>query len=110
VPTVEGLAFAYTLHPLPPGRFGFRRWRWELWHGRALMAAGWRVDRAGACRALQAHGTQVAARMFGLRRALPDAREHVSDIAPGSTLRVEAGAISFVLIPRALAQDAVRAS
>ncbi len=110
MPTVEGLEFAYALHPLPPGRFGFRRWRWELWHGRALMAAGWRVDRGGACRALQNHATQVASRMFGLRRELPHPAEHVSDIRPGSTLRVDTGAVTFVLVPRAVAQDAVRAS
>jgi hypothetical protein len=30
VPTVEGLQFSYALFPLPPGRFPFRRWRWEL--------------------------------------------------------------------------------
>jgi hypothetical protein len=30
VPTVQGLPFSYALHPLPPGRMPFRRWRWEL--------------------------------------------------------------------------------
>ena len=30
MPTVEGLEFRYALHVLPPGRFPFRRWRWEL--------------------------------------------------------------------------------
>jgi hypothetical protein len=30
VPTVQGLLFSYALHPLPPGRMPFRRWRWEL--------------------------------------------------------------------------------
>ena len=37
MPTVEGLQFAYALHPVPPGRLPFRRWRWELWHGSTMV-------------------------------------------------------------------------
>jgi hypothetical protein len=53
MPTVQGLEFAYTLHRLPPGRFPFHRWRFELWHGANLTAAGWRVSRPDAGRALR---------------------------------------------------------
>ncbi len=67
LPTVEGLELAYALHPLPPGRFGFRRWRYELWHGARLIAAGWRVQRADAAQALRAHGADFAHQVFGLR-------------------------------------------
>ena len=55
MPTVEGLRFGYALYPLPPGRLPFRRWRWELWHGATLVAAGWRLSRPQAGRALR-HG------------------------------------------------------
>lgn len=103
MPTFEGIEFAYALHPLPAGRMGFRRWRWELWHGRALLAAGWRLDRADAVRAIQSHGTRVAMRMFGLRRPVPALPEPVSDLLPGASLRVVAGTVSFGLVPRELA-------
>ena len=36
---IEGIRFGYLLHPLPAGRFGFRRWRYELWHGNHMHAA-----------------------------------------------------------------------
>ena len=53
VPTVHGLEFAYSLYPLPPGRLPFGRWKWELWHGPNLIAAGWRLARPDAGRALE---------------------------------------------------------
>jgi len=52
VPTVDGLSFSYVLHELPPGRLPFRRWRFELWHGARLEAAGWRMSERDAARAL----------------------------------------------------------
>ena len=66
MPTVHGLEFAYSLYPLPPGRFPFKRWRWELWHGSQLVAAGWRFGRADAGRALRLHAADYAHRLFGL--------------------------------------------
>jgi hypothetical protein len=35
--------FEYAIETLPPSRIGWR-WRWELWHGRSLVAAGWRLS------------------------------------------------------------------
>ena len=63
---VEGIRFGYQLHPLPLGRFGFRRWRYELWHGNHLHAAGWCTTRRLAERALRRHATRVGHAMFGL--------------------------------------------
>lgn len=100
--TFEGIEFDYALHPLPPGRMGFRRWRWEIWHGRSLIAAGWRLDRTGAARAIQSHGMRVAMRMFGLHRAAPALPEPVSDLPPGHSVRVRTDAVSFLLVPRGL--------
>ena len=37
----EPIELNYQLRLLPPGRISFRRWRWELWHGPQLLAAGW---------------------------------------------------------------------
>ncbi|MGZ4268209.1 MAG: hypothetical protein ACXVFN_01310 [Solirubrobacteraceae bacterium] len=101
LPTVEGLEFAYALHPLPPGRFGFRRWRWELWHGARLLAAGWRVQRADAAHALRTHGAEFAHQVFGLRPP-PRSAGPAQDMVPGTSTRVEAHGVSFVLVPRNL--------
>jgi hypothetical protein len=101
VPTVEGLQFAYALHPLPPGGFGFRRWRWELWHGGTLLAAGWRVSRADSERALRTYAAKAAHAVFGLRA--PE-RPVVGEagIPLGATVHVESGAVRCVLVPRHL--------
>jgi hypothetical protein len=99
---VEGLEFAYALHPLPPGRFGFRRWRWELWHGARLLAAGWRVQRPDAAHALRTYATEFAHEVFGLRPPARDRAARPQDLIPGVVARVEAGGVSFVLAPRHL--------
>ena len=72
MPTVEGLVFAYALYPLPPGRLPFRRWRWELWHGANLVAAGWRLARAG--RRPRAARPRVGVRPPAVRAARARAR------------------------------------
>jgi hypothetical protein len=101
VPSVDGLSFSYVLHELPPGRLPFRRWRFELWHGARLEAAGWRVTERDAARALRTHGARVGHRIFGLRAPLPAPAEGPS-FWPGRTVRVEQGAVRFELVPRNL--------
>lgn len=101
LPNVEGLELAYALHPLAPGRFGFRRWRYELWHGARLIAAGWRVQRPDAAQALRTHGTDFAHHLFGLRPP-PRVEEPAQDMLPGMRTRVDAHGVSFVLVPRNL--------
>jgi hypothetical protein len=102
LPTVEGLQFSYSLHPLPPGRLPFARWRWELWHGSTLVAAGWRLSRPQAGRALRVHATEFAHRLFGLPAPPRDPRAPGVDLRPGAAVRVAAGAITCRLVPRAL--------
>lgn len=101
MPTVEGLTLTYALYDLPPGRFPFRRWRWELWHGAQLVAAGWRTTPAAAERALRGYATEFGHRLFGLR---PPPRTEVGGepLRPGSALRMQAGGVAFTLVPRAL--------
>jgi len=110
VPTVEGLQFGYALYPLPPGRLPFHRWRWELWHGSTLVAAGWRISRPQAGRALRTHATEFGHRLFGL--PVPE-RPHPHapgvDIRPGAALRLAVGPITCLLVPRALELPAVPA-
>ncbi len=95
---VEGLSFAYALHELPPGRFPFRRWRWELWHGARLEAAGWRITQRDALRALRQHGSRVGHRLFGLTPP-PDDDGPLPHFRPGVAMRMRHGAVAFALVP-----------
>ena len=104
MPTIEGLQFAYALYPLPPGRMPFRRWRWELWHGATLVAAGWRISRPQAGRALRTYAAEFGHRLFGLATPpRPDPRAAADgDIRPGAAMRLAIGSITCQLVPRAL--------
>jgi hypothetical protein len=102
VPTVEGLQFSYALHALEAGRLPFRRWRWELWHGATLVAAGWRLSRPQAGRALRLNAAEFGHRLFGLPApAREDGAGH-GDLRPGSAERLAIGPITCLLVPRAL--------
>ena len=99
---VEGLSFGYSLQELPPGRVPFRRWRWELWHGSRLEAAGWRLTRRDAERALHARAARIGHAIFGLRPPRPDVIARAPELRPGTAIRVELGAVAFTLRPVAL--------
>jgi hypothetical protein len=107
MPTVVGLEFSYALYPLPPGRLPFRRWRWELWHGANLLAAGWRLARPDAGRALRSHAADFGHRFFGLAAPAGAALPARRDLVPGASERLAIGAISCTLVPRAHERDAV---
>ncbi len=102
---VEGLRFGYALHLLPPGRVAFRRWRYELWHGAHLHAAGWCFERRGAERALRRHAARVGHGIFGLV-AEPAVLDAVAGpVPPGATVHLEAGAVHCALVPRVLLSE-----
>jgi hypothetical protein len=102
VPTVEGLQFTYALHELPPGRLPFRRWRWELWHGATMIAAGWRISRPQAGRALRLSAAEFGHRLFGLPAPARDPGDGHGDLRPGTAERLAIGSITCLLVPRAL--------
>jgi hypothetical protein len=102
VPTFHGLEFAYSLYLLPAGRFPFRRWKWELWHGANLLAAGWRLSRPDAGRALRLHAADHAHRLFGLPAPPRDSEAGRGDLNPGTMERLMIGPITALLVPRAL--------
>jgi hypothetical protein len=98
MPVVEGLSFHYALHELPLGRLLLRRWRWELWHGARLEAAGWRLSERDAARALRLHASRVGHRLFGLTPP-PDDAQPIPGFRPGASVRVSHGAVAFALVP-----------
>jgi hypothetical protein len=108
MPTFEGLRFGYALHALPPGRLPFGRWRWELWHGRTLVAAGWRLTRPQAARALRMRAAEFGHRLFGLPAR--DLQVAAGDLQPGTAERLAIGSITCLLVPRALEAPALVAS
>ena len=110
MPTVEGLQFGYALHELPPGRLPFRRWRWELWHGSSLIAAGWRLARADAGRALRLHAADHGHNLFGLPAPPRDPGSGRGDLTPGTTERLAIGPITALLVPRALERPGLSVS
>ena len=108
MPTVHGLEFAYSLYPLPPGRMPFRRWRWELWHGSQLVAAGWRLGRADAAARCGCTPpiTATGCSACRPRRAI---RARAAAISPGHHRAARDRPITALLVPRALERPAVSA-
>jgi hypothetical protein len=94
-------SFEYDLKMLPPGRVPFRRWRWELWHGALLLASGWRTAPREAERALRAEASRRAHELRGLRALRPDRAHALDHFSPGAIVRLDCGAVSCVLAPRA---------
>ena len=97
---VDGPQFAYALHPLPPSRMGLRRWRWELWHGAALVAAGWRLSMEHAERAICLAASRRGHAMLGLHPLRPDRTAAGAGLAAGAPVRVDCGAFECLLEPR----------
>ena len=90
----------YALHVMPPGRGGFRRWRWELWHGPRLLATGWRMSEGHAERALRTAASRFAHRVLGLHPLRPELAAATGAFRSGGTIRIDCGAVSCRLIPR----------
>jgi hypothetical protein len=100
--TTDPIELTYNLHLLPPGRMSFRRWRWELWHGPQLLAAGWRANTLHAQRALRGHASRYAHRLYGLHALYPDAHRAPDSEWRGAQVAVDCGAVRVVLTPRAV--------
>jgi hypothetical protein len=98
----------YVLDLLPAGRFPFRRWRWELWHGGVLLAAGWRLNPLHAQRALRMRALRHAHRVNGLH---PLHLENGAGAEPkwaGDPVTIDWGELRVVLTPRAVLQPGAR--
>ncbi|HET9718577.1 MAG TPA: hypothetical protein VFP55_00715 [Solirubrobacteraceae bacterium] len=98
----QPIELTYELHLLPRGRIAFRRWRYELWHGPQLLAAGWRLSALHAQRALRAQAIRYAHRLHGLHPLHPD-RPPPAEEAPwsGRPVALESGDLRVMLTPGA---------
>ena len=105
---IEPIELSYVLHPLPSGRIPFRRWRWELWHGPRLLAAGWRLSVLHAQRALRSHAVRYAHRLHGLHPLRPDAAHAPETSWAGRPVAVNWGDLRILLTPRALLESPAR--
>jgi hypothetical protein len=97
--TIETIELGYAVQMLPPGRVPFRRWRWELWHGPRLLAAGWRLQPLHAQRALCTHASRYAHRLHGVHPLRPDAARAPETDWRGRAVTVEAGELRVLLTP-----------
>ena len=77
-----------------------------MWHGATLVAAGWRVTRPQAGRALRHSAAEFGHRLFGLPAPPRDAPRADGDLVPGRAERLAIGPITCLLVPRALLADA----
>ncbi len=98
----EPIELNYVLHLLPTGRIPFRRWRWELWHGSDMLAAGWRLSVPHAQRALRGHALRYAHRLHGVHPLRPDAGHTPDGAWSGRAVALHWGDLRVVLTPRAL--------
>ncbi len=101
--TLDLPVFEYAMELLPPGRLGPRRWRWELWEGDRLLAAGWHPAARCAHQALRVAASRRAHERVGLVPLRPErAVAAVSTTTPriGATYALDCGAVGCVLRPR----------
>lgn len=101
---IEPIELTYELHLLPRGRVSFRRWRYELWHGPQLLAAGWRLSALHAQRAVGGQAIRYAHRVHGLHPLHPDRASSGQEEASwnGRQVALESGDLRVMLTPRAI--------
>jgi hypothetical protein len=98
---IEPIELSYDLRLLAPGRTTLRRWRWELWHGPRLLAAGWRLNVLHAQRALGVHALRYAHRLHGLHPLGLGAALGPERTWAGQPVAIDFGEVRVVLSPRA---------
>jgi hypothetical protein len=79
----------------------FHRWRWELWHGALMVAAGWCTAPATAERALLRAASRRMHELCGVRPLRPDGGRLLDALRPGAAARVDCGVGVCVLVPQA---------
>ena len=96
--------FEYVVEALPPSRVG-RRWRWQLWRGERLVAAGWNLGERRAHRSLHTAASRAAHELAGVVPLRPDRTVADPPLLFGSArVRLAGEATACLLVPRALAR------
>ena len=93
--------FQYVVEPLPPSRVG-RRWRWQLWRGERLVAAGWNIGERPAHTALGRAASRAAHELAGVIPLRPERTIADPPRFAGTRVRVAGEAAGCLLVPRAL--------
>ena len=93
-------AFSYDVTQLPPGRVGFHRWRWELWHGAMLVGAGWVTAPGQVERALRRAASRRMHQLHGVTPLRPEAARFLGTLRPGAPARLQTGVGVCLLVPR----------
>ena len=89
--------YHYAVEPLR----GRRRWRWELWDGPTLAAAGWHVTPHNAELAVRVAAATRAHERLGVRVLRPALRRAIAG-AGHRAMAIELGAVRFLLARREL--------
>lgn len=91
--------FHYAVQALPPGRLPFHRWRWELWQGAWMLAAGWCTAPAAAQRALLRAASRRVHELRGVRALRPEHARPLERLHPARSTRVDTGIGLCLLVP-----------
>jgi hypothetical protein len=97
----DAIELNYVLDLLPAGRFPFRRWRWELWNGGLMLAAGWRLSPQHAQRAVRLRALRYAHRVHGLHPLHLETGAEPESTWPSGPVTIDWGELRVVLTPRA---------
>jgi hypothetical protein len=94
--------FEYLVEPLPPSRVG-RRWRWQLWRGDRLLAAGWTLGERRARRSLHTAASRAAHELAGVVPLRPErtTADPPLVLAGAGRVRLAGEAAVCLLVPRA---------
>jgi hypothetical protein len=106
--TIDAVELSYTLELLPAGRVPFRRWRWELWQGPQLIAAGWRLHPLHAQHALRAYSSRYAHQLHGVHPLRPDATRAPETEWRARAVTLECGELRVRLTPRTPVHEPTR--
>ncbi|MBB4663868.1 hypothetical protein [Conexibacter arvalis] len=91
--------FSYVIEPLPPSQLG-RRWRWQLYRGERLLAAGWHYGQRQALGALRTATSRALHELAGIVALRPERATTEGRFAAGLTVQLTCGELRCILAPR----------
>ncbi|MDO8211071.1 hypothetical protein [Conexibacter sp. CPCC 206217] len=92
--------FSYLIEPMPPTQLG-RRWRWQLYRGERMLAAGWHYGQRQALGALRTATSRATHELAGLTALRPERATTDRRFIAGATVELTCGALRCTLTPLA---------